>query len=365
MIALIATLCIKLSLSLQSPVPVDAPAENETFFAAVERIGKQVLNSFLTFDIHDLRTVFADQMPVVSDVNSGAIASLGANFSAITAQAKRNKDAAMPTTNPEPLPENMRAISKLDLGQKKAIGDGKSKILLGNQTSYSVNIDEKINAPRSVNITSDGPQILIVHTHSTESYSGDGATTYDINTGDRSADTSNNVVAVGDAVTKIFEEKGIKTIHDRTLHDYPSYNGSYASSLKSIEQIIKENPSIKIVFDIHRDAIVYNDGTKAGALTQINGENCAQLMFVVGTDEGGLNHPNWEQNLTFAIQLQNKISEKYPTLMRYVNLRKERFNQHATTGSLIIEVGTSGNSLNEAIRGASLGAEVIADYLKE
>ena len=364
-LAALTAVFIKLSFAFPASYPVDEPQGDSGFFASLKHISYEVLNTFVTFDVRDLRTVFAEQMPVVAEVNGSAVASMSSSDSAVAAYSKKksNEAANLPTQPPEPLPENLRPISRLDLGQKTKLGGSTSKILLGNQTSFSVNIDEKLNAPRPVNLSSDGAQILIVHTHSTESYSPDGADSYDINTGDRNTDTSKNVVAVGDAVTEIFEKRGIKTIHDRTLHDYPSYNGSYASSLQSIESIISENPSIKVVLDIHRDAIVYSDETKAAAVTEINGERCAQLMFVVGTNEGGLYHPDWGNNLTFAIQLQNKISEKYPTLMRYVNLRKERFNQHMTSGSLIIEVGTSGNSLEAAIRGASLGADVIADYL--
>lgn len=363
-IAALIAVFMKLSFSLPASAPVDEPTDGEGILASVKRISQKALNTFVTFDMRDLRTVFAEQMPVVAEVNGGGIAAMSGSSSVAAYSKKKESEAAnLPTQPPEPLPENLRPISRLDLGQKTKLSGSTSKILLGNQTSFSVNIDEKLSAPRPVNLSSDGAQLLIVHTHSTESYSPDGADSYDINTGDRNTDTSKNVVAVGDAVTEIFEKRGIKTIHDRTLHDYPSYNGSYASSLQSIESIISENPSIKVVLDIHRDAIVYSDETKAAAVTEINGERCAQLMFVVGTNEGGLYHPNWGDNLTFAIQLQNKISEKYPTLMRYVNLRKERFNQHMTSGSLIIEVGTSGNSLEEAIRGASLGADVIADYL--
>lgn len=364
-LAALTAVFIKLSFAFPASYPVDEPQGGSGFFASLKRISYEVLNTFVTFDVRDLRTVFAEQMPVVAEVNGSAVASMSNSGSAVAAYSKKksNDAANLPTQPPEPLPENLRPISRLDLGQKTKLDGSTSKILLGNQTSFSVNIDEKLNAPRPVNLSSDGAQILIVHTHSTESYSPDGADSYDINTGDRNTNTSKNVVAVGDAVTEVFEKRGIKTIHDRTLHDYPSYNGSYASSLQSIESIISENPSIKVVLDIHRDAIVYSDETKAAAVTEIDGKRCAQLMFVVGTNEGGLYHPNWGDNLTFAIQLQNKISEKYPTLMRYVNLRKERFNQHMTSGSLIIEVGTSGNSLEEAIRGASLGADVIADYL--
>ena len=143
----------------------------------------------------------------------------------------------------------------------------------------------------------------------------------------------------------------------------PSFNGSYADALSSTEKYLEEYPSIQVVFDIHRDSIVYDDGTKAKVVTEIDGKNAAQLMFVVGTNEKGLYHPEWRENLKFAVQLQDKIDSKYPNLMRYVNLRQERFNGHTTKGSVIIEVGTSGNSLSEAKLGITCAVECIADFL--
>ena len=164
---------------------------------------------------------------------------------------------------------------------------------------------------------------------------------------------------------EIFEKNDIKTIHDTTLHDHPNFNGSYANSLRTAEGYVAKYPSIKIVFDIHRDAYVYDDGSKAKFVTKIDGKDVAQLMFVVGTDAGGLTHPNWRENMKLALKLQSFISGKYPSLMRGVNLRKERFNGHVTNGSLIIEVGSSGNTLEEALAGAELAAERISEFLKE
>ena len=122
-------------------------------------------------------------------------------------------------------------------------------------------------------------------------------------------------------------------------------------------------PELSVVLDLHRDAFIYDDGSKAKFVTEIDGEKTAQLMLVVGTNGGGLDHPNWRENMKLALKLQNRICEKYPTLMRGVNLRKERFNGHTTPGSMIIEVGSSGNTLSEAIRGAELAAAEIADFL--
>ncbi len=252
-------------------------------------------------------------------------------------------------------------ISEIDSSQNKAIGN--DKILIKNETNYSVSPNELLSEELGMDMSKTGPKILIVHTHGSESYTEEGREFYIEGTGDRNTDTSFNVVQVGDKVAEVFEKAGLEVIHDRTMHDQPSYNGSYGSSLKAIEKYTEEYPSIQIVLDIHRDAIVYQDGTKAKTVTKIDGENAAQLMFVVGTNQGGLTHDNWRENLKFAVKLQSAINKKYPSLMRGINLRRERFNGHTSKGSIIIEVGTSGNTLSEAVRGATLGAEVMADFI--
>jgi stage II sporulation protein P len=208
-----------------------------------------------------------------------------------------------------------------------------------------------------------GPKVLIIHTHTTECYSPEGAVTYNTGKSDRTLDETSDMIAVGETVEAVFDKHDIPTIHDKTVHDHPSFNGSYASSLKTIESYLKKYPSICIVLDLHRDAFVYENGSKAKFVTRIDGKNAAQLMFVVGTNGGGLDHPHWRENMKLALQLQNSIVQKYPSLMRGVNLRKERFNGHTTKGSLIIEVGSSGNTLAEAKQGAALGAEEIAKFL--
>lgn len=254
-------------------------------------------------------------------------------------------------------------IQAIDSSQKSVIGTDKNKILIKNETSYQVNTQELLAESLSFDMNGAGPKVLIVHTHGSESYTSENTDFYIQGTGDRNTDTEFNVVHVGDEMTKVFEAAGVEVIHDRTMHDQPSYNGSYASSLAAIQKYVEEYPSIQVVLDIHRDAIVYGDGTKAKVVTEINGKETAQLMFVVGTNAGGLTHDNWRENLKFAVKLQNAINKKYPSLMRGINLRRERFNGHMTRGSLIIEVGTSGNTLEEAVRGATLAAGVIADFL--
>lgn len=209
----------------------------------------------------------------------------------------------------------------------------------------------------------DEPQVLIVHTHTSESYAPDEEYNYVQDDNDRTLDTNFNVVAVGNRVEQLLEDAGISVIHDKTINDYPSYNGSYTRMLDIIELYLAEYPSISVVLDIHRDAVIYEDGSRFAASAVIDDRSAAQVMLVVGTNEGGLPHDGWERNLSFALDIQSAADELYPGLMRPVNLRSSRFNQHVSPGALIVEVGSSGNTLGEAFYGAELFTKALIETL--
>ena len=229
---------------------------------------------------------------------------------------------------------------------------------LSNNTDFQIDPNDFADKKLSFSLDEQGPQILIIHTHTTESYNN----VY--NSSDRDLDESKNVVAVGDTMAEIFEKNGIPVYHDKTVHDYPSYNGAYQRAAITIRNDLEAYPSIKVVLDIHRDGITKEDGTKVKLLTSIDGKDTAQAMLVVGTNTN-LTHENWQENFKFAVKIQAKAIEMYPTLMRQINLRKERFNEQMTTGSLIIEIGTNGNTLPEALESGKDVAEVISAVLKE
>ena len=315
----------------------------------------------LGIDSYAPEGVISAQLPMAKLISRSALSELAQSISvpppplSMPEIPQGNDD----TSNPIP-PENQAPIKEMNLAPNK---DGSKKIVLGNETSYSVNIEEMLSSPPSVDMSKKGPKVLVIHTHGSESYSPQGSVIYDMTSSDRNTDTEKNVVKAGEVLCQILNEKGIQTLHDKTLHDYPSYNGSYASSLESMEKYLEKYPSIQIILDIHRDSIVYSDHSKAKAVCDIDGKTAAQLMFVVGTDEKGLSHPNWRENLKTAIHFQNAINQRYPNLMRHINLRQERFNGHTTPGSMIIETGSSGNTLTEALYGISLAANCIGDYL--
>lgn len=351
---------------LSDSIPTILPALGEGDGDAsgiVTRLSK-IASFFMTFDPGDMKTVIFGEIPLIKTVSKGHLARM-ANESYVLAYNPQNADLGEGNAEPISDEEGEFPIKEVDQGKQKLFGIGKKSIAIRNETNYGINIEEMIREPLLFNIDSGSPQILILHTHATESYTAEGVNMYSTDKSDRSLSTRENVVRVGEAIAEVFRERGINVIHDTTLHDHPNFNGSYSNSLKTIEKYKARYPDLCMVIDVHRDAYIYDDGSKAKFVSEINGKKVAQLMFVVGTDSGGLKHPNWRENMKLAVKLQNRISKKYPTLMRGINLRKERFNGHTTNGSLIVEVGSSGNTLSEAIAGATYATEEIADFLKE
>ena len=214
-------------------------------------------------------------------------------------------------------------------------------------------------------LTPEEPQILILHTHGSEAYTPAGDTDIVWSGNYRTTDSRYNVVAVGDAMAEVFAEAGISVLHDRTLYDYPSYNEAYDRSLAAIQSYLAQYPSIQFILDIHRDAIEDGEGNQYKVVSTIDGVGTsAQMTLVVGSDGSGLSHPNWMENLKLAVALQQDILTEYPTLMRPILLRNSRYNQHATTGSLLVEVGAAGNSPEEAALAGRLFAEHMVEVLE-
>ena len=234
---------------------------------------------------------------------------------------------------------------------------------ISNSTDYPLSVSD-LQQPFAAHLSEDGPQILILHTHGSEAYTPAGSETIVWSGDHRTTDTRCNVVRVGDEMAEVFGQAGISVLHDRTLYDYPSYAGAYDRSLVAIQNYLKQYPSIRFILDVHRDAIEDGQGNQYKVVSAIDGEGtAAQLSIVVGSDGSGLTHPNWIENLRLAVAIQENILAKYPTLMRPVLLRNSRYNQHATAGSLLVEVGSAGNSPEEAVLAGRLFAERMAEVL--
>ena len=191
----------------------------------------------------------------------------------------------------------------------------------------------------------------------------DGTDIYEPSSDYRTLDTNFNMVRVGAEMKAVFEAAGIEVIHDTTLYDYPSYNDAYKLSVQGVAAQLEAHPSLVLLIDVHRDALVDNDGTiyKAVAGTV---DNCAQVMMVMGTDANGQVHPNWRVNLALALGIQSALANKWSTLARPLVLRPTRFNQHLSTGTILVEVGTHGNTLQEAITAARLYARTVVELME-
>ena len=235
---------------------------------------------------------------------------------------------------------------------------------ISNTTDHVLSVPE-LQENFDAELTPEEPQILILHTHGSESYTPAGDTDIVWSGNYRTTDSRYNVVAVGDAMAEVFAEAGISVLHDRTLYDYPSYNEAYDRSLAAIESYLAQYPSIRFILDIHRDAIEDGEGNQYKVVSAVDGAGtAAQMTLVVGSDGSGLEHPDWMENLKLAVALQQDILAECPTLMRPILLRNSRYNQHATTGSLLVEVGAAGNSPEEAALAGRLFAEHMVAVLE-
>lgn len=241
-----------------------------------------------------------------------------------------------------------------------SVKDSYSGVYLKNYTSAKVDLKELLNKKINFKINKNSePQVLIMHTHTTESFMQTDENYYTEDFNSRSTNNNKNMVKIGGIIAKKLNDNGIKTLHDKTQHDYPEYTGSYNRAAKTINSYLKKYPSIKIVLDLHRDAISA-DGGKAKLVTEIGGKKAAQVMLVMGSQTGSIkDHPKWKENLSLAVKLQQTMEAKYPTLARPLMLMSKKYNQSLSTGSLLIEFGTDVNTLSEAC----YSAEMVGDSL--
>lgn len=229
-------------------------------------------------------------------------------------------------------------------------------VKIKNQTTY--NLTEDILKP---DIKIDNKNIVIFHTHSCESYTSSEKYPYTQTGNFRTTDLKYTVTQVGSELENYLKKYNLNVVHDTSYHDYPSYTGSYTRSLKTVENILQTTPS-DIIIDLHRDAI----GSRAdyAPTVKIGDDYAAQIMFVIGTNEGGLYHPNWNQNLKFAVKVQQKAEEIYPGLFKPMMVTKSRYNQHTGKYANIMEVGATGNTLEQCLTSMKYLSAVLNEVMK-
>lgn len=308
---------------------------------------------------------------------------LGANLDRVARWLEDNESAqqplesaspesAAPSAQPEASPAPEPAVTSAPddiIGRTMVPGSSSRYVSYGdiyiyNYTDYSLSIEQLLSdSPTPALSQIDGPQILIYHSHTTEAYTMDGTDIYTESDASRTTDPNFNMIRIGEEMKAVFEAAGLQVIHDDTLYDYPVYAGAYNRSASGIAAILEEYPTIQLVLDVHRDALAGSDGTVyktvAGTVP-----DCAQVMLVAGSDAGGQQHDAWRENLALAVSIQNAMLEEHGTLIRPIVLRSSRFNQQVRTGALLVEVGSHGNTLQEAITAARLFAQTVAELVK-
>lgn len=237
------------------------------------------------------------------------------------------------------------------------------EVYLKNVSGQNVDLAALMEQPVALEL-GEGPQILIYHTHGSEAYTQTEQERYVESDAYRTTDCAHNVVRVGEEMASMFRAQGFEVVHDTTLYDYPVYNGAYERSRAGVEKWLAQYPTIRFVLDVHRDALVSADGAAYKLIAQEGEEKVAQVMLVVGSGDSGLEHPNWRANLALAVKLQLALTDRYDQLARPITLRASRFNQHLSSGALLVEVGGHGNTLEEAIAGGRMFARTVGAALK-
>lgn len=287
----------------------------------------------------------------VSRPQSGSSASSGTTTSASVSSGASSASSAAGSSGP--LSSNIREFSIANAGVQY------NNIWVKNiNKNHSIDIASELNKAPAVKIVKNSPtpQVLIYHTHTTEAFLGDT----------RTQDLSRSVVAVGDEIAAQLQAAGINVVHDKTVHDYPSYNGSYDRSKVTIQNNLKKYPGIQVTLDIHRDAMTASDGSHYKPTAVVDGKKAAQLMIISGCDDDGtLGYPNWEYNLRLAVRLQQSVATLYPGLARPLNFCPKKYNENMTRGSLLVEFGTEVNTLDEAKYSGQMFGKALAQTLSK
>ncbi len=257
----------------------------------------------------------------------------------------------VPTEEPSPLPEPLPPEEGHSEAALPAVRIG------GKQTP---DLRGLLREGWSYTLGDEGPQILILHSHTCEAFTPEGEDRYTPSGDWRTLEEGQSVVALGDLLTALLEEKGFRVLHDREKYDWPAYNGAYDRSGEAVRSLLEDNPTIRVVIDLHRDAL----GGRKTHYAAPDGGDSAQVMLLLTTGENGLYHPGWRENLKLGLEIQRQMEKDYPGLARDLDLSPARYNQHLCPGSFLLEVGTEANTLQEAKNAVRLFADCLAAVLE-
>lgn len=263
------------------------------------------------------------------------------------------------TAPPETAPPPSAATEPTELEAVQAVFSVEDAQLVevNSLCSYGPDMAQLMAQPLDWDLTKEAPSVLILHSHASESYTN--TENYTESSDYRTLDEAYNMVSIGDRLAAWLEAGGIGVLHDRVIHDYPSYNDAYTHARQTAEAYLAEYPSIQLILDIHRDAAQTASGGQIAYTVNYGGQDTAQLMLVIGTDAGGLTHPDWLSNMALAGKLHAQLEKLCPGICRPISLRSQRFNQDLSPGALLVEVGAAGNTRQEALQAAELLAQGI------
>lgn len=290
-----------------------------------------------------------------------------------------SQDDSLFSATPEDIKQVMKSYVETDEGSKKAgkiseqtykssgVTDSYGRVRVKNVNDTGINIKKLLGEKADLSITDKSkPAVLIFHTHTTETYQITDRGFYSKDFKPRSNDPSLNTVRVGTAIKEELEKAGYTVIHDTTIYDY-KYNGAYTRSREAVSKHLEEHPEIQIVLDVHRDAIELNDGTKIKPVCEIDGKKCAQIMIISGCQESGngiTGFDDWKQNLTFAVQLQDKLEENFEGITRPLYFSPRKYNMDMSHCSVLLEMGSDANTLEEAVYAGKCMGVALADLMK-
>lgn len=223
---------------------------------------------------------------------------------------------------------------------------------------YEADVPALLQQPLSWQLQKKEPTVLIIHSHGSESY--EKTDKYEESSAYRTLNTDYNMISIGAELKRILEAGGVQVIHDTQMHDQPSYSASYSQARKSIKKYLEENPSICLVLDLHRDALENKDGKQVAVRAKHDGKTVAQLMLVVGTDVR-LSHPDWPENMSLAVKLHALLEKSFPGICRPISFRSQRFNQDLSPGALLVEVGSAGNTHEEAMAAVQVLGQTVLE----
>ena len=276
-----------------------------------------------------------------------------------TGRVVRYPSAPTPETPPSTAPAPTQPAPQRPSGLILTSQDA-AVVELNDLVDYEPDIKGLLLSPLDWDLTGDAPKVLILHTHATESYTKQPGEIYEEDSMYRTFNASYNMLSIGEELTRVLTAGGISVLHDRTLHDYPSYSGSYGHARQTIRAYLESFPSITMVIDLHRDAMDFEQDPQLTTLATVGGQPSAQLMLVAGTDHN-VSYSHWETNLAMGVKLTAVLEKMYPGITRPIQLRPQRFNLDMSPGSILVEVGANGNTHAEAVTAVrALGAAILA-----